>query len=165
MLPDSSRRLRTGLEKKKFGERGFRLPRARAAGYFGEGRQVDAECRSHSRRARHCHHSVPNLLIEGHCRSLGCIAVLKVFKLLRKRGFDPFIWQLALSHRNSGHIHIAIVTDWNDYRYICGCCKEAQKPIRNKRGGGSMFRVCNCRDCVACDPDIRIDMEQITRAR
>lgn len=91
------------------------------------------------------------------------IAILKVRKALRKRGFDGFIWQTALSHRNSGHIHVAILTDVNDYRYICGCCREAQKPIPAPKGAEFRFKTCDCKDCVACDPNIRLDMEQITR--
>ena len=90
------------------------------------------------------------------------IAILKVCKALRKRGFYGFIVQFALRHRNSGHIHVAVSADENDYRLICGCCKEAQRPIAAK-GGDLRFKTCECKDCVACDPEIRIDLEQLTR--
>ena len=90
------------------------------------------------------------------------IAILKVCKALRKRGFDGFILQYALVHRNSGHVHVAVAADENDYRLICGCCKPAQKPISNK-SGDRRFKSCDCKDCVACDPAIRIDLEQLTR--
>jgi hypothetical protein len=91
------------------------------------------------------------------------IAVLKVFRLLRKRGFFPFIWLLGLSHRNSGHVHVAILTDHYDYRYICGCCKEAQKHVRADLDSELRYKTCDCGDCIACDPDIRMDMEMISR--
>ena len=90
-------------------------------------------------------------------------AVLRVFKLVRKRGFYPIIFQAALGHFSSGHVHVGILADPNDYRYICGCCKEAQKPVPTKKGDDARFVACNCKDCVACDPDIRMDMEQVTR--
>ena len=90
------------------------------------------------------------------------IAILKVCKALRKRDFYGFIVQFALRHRKSGHIHVAVAEDENDYRLICGCCKEAQKHISH-RGGDLRFMICDCKDCVACDPEIRVDMEQLTR--
>jgi hypothetical protein len=90
------------------------------------------------------------------------VAILEVCKALRKRGLYGFIFQYALKHRKSGHIHVAVVADENDYRVICGCCKAAQKPIDIK-GGGLRFKTCDCKDCVACDPAIRVDLEQLTR--
>lgn len=91
------------------------------------------------------------------------IAILRVCKALHKRGFDGFIYQYALIHRNSGHIHVGVAADENDYRLICGCCEAAQKPIANKGNRDFRFKTCDCKDCVACDPEIRIDLEQLTR--
>lgn len=89
------------------------------------------------------------------------IAILEVCKALRKRGFVGGIFQYALVHRNSGHVHVAVVTDEDDEEYVCRCCREAQKPILTL---GGHYRMCNCGDCVACDKRIRRDMEQITRS-
>lgn len=91
------------------------------------------------------------------------IAILDVCKRIRKRGFYGGIMLYALSHRKSGHVHVVIAAEEDDEKFICKCCKEAQKLIR-AREGPLRYKVCNCRDCVACDRKIRFDMEQITRS-
>jgi hypothetical protein len=90
------------------------------------------------------------------------LAILKVRRALRKREFDGFVAWDALVHRNSGHIHVCVGADENDSDLICFCCKEAQKPMPSRRGH-LRYKTCNCGDCVACDPEIRIDLEQLTR--
>ena len=91
------------------------------------------------------------------------MAVLQVIKRLRQQGFDAGIWLDRLVHRNSGHVHVVVASDDQDEALICLCCREAQKPIKN-RSGNLRFKTCDCKDCVACDPDIRIDLEQQTRS-
>ena len=90
------------------------------------------------------------------------IAILQVCRDLRRRGFEAGIFQFRLGHRNSGHVHVFVSADENAYRLICGCCKEAQKRVRNPRGI-RRDKVCNCKDCIACEPSIRHDLEQLTR--
>ncbi len=90
-------------------------------------------------------------------------ALLDVRKRLQKRGFDACIGQFALAHRNSGHIHLIVAAYFDgDERLVCRCCEEAQRPIRTK-SGPLRYKTCNCGDCVFCDRNIRVDLEQATR--
>ena len=90
------------------------------------------------------------------------IAILEVCRKLKKRDFFGGILLYALSHRTSGHVHVAVAANDEDENLICKCCKEAQRPIRRRRGP-LRYKVCNCSDCVACDGKIRFDLEQLTR--
>jgi hypothetical protein len=90
------------------------------------------------------------------------IAILEVRKALQKRGYPSGIFQYALAHRNSGHIHLVVPAQGDDENLMCKCCKEVQKAIPSK-SKTHLYKKCDCSDCVACDPDIRRDMEQMTR--
>ena len=90
------------------------------------------------------------------------IAILRVCRSLRKRGYQGGIFQYRLVHRESGHIHVATSAEEGDEGFMCLCCREVQRPIRS-HGKIREFKVCNCGDCVACDSVIRMDMEQLTR--
>ena len=91
------------------------------------------------------------------------IAILEVKRVLTKRGYFSGIFQYALSHRNSGHIHLVVFTEDDDESLLCKCCKEVQRLIPS-HGQHGRYRTCDCGDCVACDPEIRRDMEQMTRS-
>lgn len=90
------------------------------------------------------------------------VAILKVRKALGKRGFDGFVAWNALVHRNSGHIHLCVAADEDDGDLICHCCRPAQKLLPGGKGV-LRYKTCDCKDCVACDAEIRMDMEQLTR--
>lgn len=91
------------------------------------------------------------------------IAIKVAMEALTRRGYDSGIFLQELAHRNSGHVHVVAVATRGDTDMFCDCCPEVQKLIPTRHGGEARWRQCNCDDCVACDQEIRIDAEQLTK--